>query len=53
MHSSLLDTKEEVNLEVTSPEVHYHFQLLVCMFSYFKIFYIQFLNIKNKTLDHQ
>jgi len=35
MHNSLLDTKEEVSLEVTTPGVHYHFQLLVCMFSHF------------------
>jgi len=35
MHTSLLDTKEEVNLEVTTPEVHYNIQLLVCMFSHF------------------
>jgi len=42
MHNSFLDTKEEVNLEVTTPGVHYHFQLLVCMFSYFKIFIFNF-----------
>jgi hypothetical protein len=37
MHNSLLDTKEEVNLEVTTPGVHYHVQsFLNFLYSIFK-----------------